>query len=352
MDENNAIVEINKAELALERANDIHEMLVLRDTAAAYELLANAQGFKDAAQKAKIFQLKAERKAGDWLAVNINHDGNKFGVELQDVTPLPEGVSKIESHRWQLEASLPEEKFNEWVDDSLAKGYEISASGLQKLAKNHNVEVEKIAKQQEKKDIEISRLIINGDFRTSKIQAESVDLIITDPPYGREFSDTWTGLSSFANRVLKPSAFLISYFGQLNMPDFINSLSKELIYYWTFSLQHSGNNQLVMPRNIFCGWKPIFIFQKPPFKKLQEPMDDVIAGTGREKSEHKWQQAEKELNYLIDRFSDIGDLIVDPFCGSGTTLVAALKKNRNVVGIEIDEYYCKVATERINGIQG
>ena len=73
MDEQNtAIVEINKAELALDSANDIHEMLQLRDTASAYEVLANARGFKDVAQKAKIFQLKAERKAGDWLDKNVD----------------------------------------------------------------------------------------------------------------------------------------------------------------------------------------------------------------------------------------------------------------------------------------
>jgi hypothetical protein len=42
-----------------------------------------------------------------------------------------------ESARWQLEASLPEERFNEWVDECLAHAWELSAGGLRKIAENH-----------------------------------------------------------------------------------------------------------------------------------------------------------------------------------------------------------------------
>lgn len=133
----NALVEISKAEQALQRAGDIHEILVLRDQAAAYKVLADARGFQEAAQKAKVFQLKAERKAGEWLRENVNHDGGKPKL-LQDVTvsqSLPEGVSRIESHRWQLEASVPEEVFNEWVDECQEKNKEITAAELQSMGK-------------------------------------------------------------------------------------------------------------------------------------------------------------------------------------------------------------------------
>lgn len=283
------------------------------------------------------------------LANMPNHRPYK-SANLPTYVSQPEAAKKMNvGERSIRDVKEIKTEMPELIDDIKAGKLTINEAKKQVKEKRH---ADKIAKQQEKiKDIEISRLIINNDFRLADIPKESVDLIITDPPYGRDFAETWSGLSTFANRVLKPSAFLISYFGQLNMPDFINSLSKELIYYWTFSLQHTGNNQLIMPRNIFCGWKPIFIFQKQPFKKLERPIEDVIIGSGREKDDHKWQQAEAELNYLIDRFSEIGALIVDPFCGSGTTLVAALKKNRNVIGIEIDETYCKIATERLNGIQ-
>ncbi len=55
-----------------------------------------------------------------------------------------------------------------------------------------------------------------------------------------------------------------------------------------------------------------------------------------------------ELAYrLVRMFSFVGDTVVDPFCGTGTTMVAALKTGRNSVGIEIDPEYCKMTENRL-----
>ena len=50
---------------------------------------------------------------------------------------------------------------------------------------------------------------------------------------------------------------------------------------------------------------------------------------------------------LVRMFSFYGDTVVDPFCGSGTTMIAALNNDRNSVGIEIEEIYCQMINERI-----
>lgn len=135
--DNAALVEINRAQQMLERANDIHEMIDLRDQFMAFQLFANAQGLKEAAQKAKIYQLKAERKAGDWLERNVS-PGNFELSQDATIRKLPDGVDKYESSRWQLEAKVSEEVFNEWVDDCQATGKEITAAGLQRLARELN----------------------------------------------------------------------------------------------------------------------------------------------------------------------------------------------------------------------
>jgi len=55
-----------------------------------------------------------------------------------------------------------------------------------------------------------------------------------------------------------------------------------------------------------------------------------------------------EIAYrLIRMFSFYGDTVLDPFCGTGTTMLAAIKTNRNSIGIEIDPEYCQIALERL-----
>lgn len=107
MEENTALMEISAAEQALQRADDIGDILVLRDKSAAIQIFANAQGFKEAAQKAKIFQLKAERKAGNWIDKNVDHRGAVAGNDLQDVSRLPEAITYAESSRCQQHPPSP-----------------------------------------------------------------------------------------------------------------------------------------------------------------------------------------------------------------------------------------------------
>jgi site-specific DNA-methyltransferase (adenine-specific) len=55
-----------------------------------------------------------------------------------------------------------------------------------------------------------------------------------------------------------------------------------------------------------------------------------------------------ELAYrLIRMFSFWGDTVLDPFCGTGTTMIAAMRCNRNSIGIEVDEEYCNIAANRL-----
>jgi site-specific DNA-methyltransferase (cytosine-N4-specific) len=51
--------------------------------------------------------------------------------------------------------------------------------------------------------------------------------------------------------------------------------------------------------------------------------------------------------WFIKLFSEAGDVVLDPFSGSGTTCVVAERLGRNYVGIEIKEDYCQIAAERL-----
>ena len=66
-----------------------------------------------------------------------------------------------------------------------------------------------------------------------------------------------------------------------------------------------------------------------------------------ENTEHPTQKPEKLLAKIILASSNKGDIVFDPFLGSGTTAVVAKKLGRKYVGVEVDEYYCCLAEKRL-----
>jgi modification methylase len=69
--------------------------------------------------------------------------------------------------------------------------------------------------------------------------------------------------------------------------------------------------------------------------------------TGASTKEHPAPFPLELASRLVQMFSFTGDTVVDPFCGTATTMVAALKHGRNSIGVELDTSYCKLAASRL-----
>ena len=279
--------------------------------------------------------------------------GKQISAEVKPIETRKE-LSKVASvsHDTIAKVKKIQEKAPEEVKAKLRTG-EVSINAAYKEIKKEEKKAEKenerdrLAEIGKNKKIEIDFRL--GDFEEvfKDIPDGSIDCIITDPPYPKEFIEVWSKLSRFAKRVLKPNGYCISYSGQMHLPEVMKRMGENLDYYWSFALMHTGSRQLINGRSLFCGWKPILIYQNG-FSKLKTPFDDFINGSGMEKKHHNWQQSEMELKHLIDNFTVEGDTILEPFAGSGTTILAALKNNRNVIGAEINEKSFNIAKQRIS----
>ncbi len=139
-EETTALERISAARQCLAEARSLSDIVIIRNQAMAIAAFAEAQGAGEAAQMAKELQLRSERKAGAFLADMEKHPaGRPPENRSQDVTDsIPRladlGIEKMQSSRWQAEASVPDERFEAWVAEKKATGQELTASGLQLLA--------------------------------------------------------------------------------------------------------------------------------------------------------------------------------------------------------------------------
>jgi len=240
-----------------------------------------------------------------------------------------------------------QEKAPEEVKAKLRTG-EVSINAAYKEIKKEEKKAEKenerdrLAEIGKNKKIEIDFRL--GDFEEvfKDIPDGSIDCIITDPPYPKEFIEVWSKLSRFSKRVLKPNGYCVAYSGQMYLPEVMKRMCENLDYYWTFAVYHEGQTQIVNGINLMCRWKPVLIFQNGK-KKIENTFQDYFISEQREKNGHDWQQSKSGVAYLIEMFTKKGDTILEPFAGSGTTMIVAKAKGRNVIGAEIDEKTFNIA---------
>ena len=225
--------------------------------------------------------------------------------------------------------------------------------------------------------------LINGNNLEafSEIPDNSVDLVLTDPPYNisqknnfetmnRQSIDfgkwdknadilTWLTL---LDRIVKKNGSVVIFNAWRNVADIADVLdasgfeTKDLIR-WV--------KDNPMPRNrdrryVADFEQAVWAVKKRgkwTFNRLNDTYDRPLIMSGlTPKSEklfgnHPTQKPIAVMTELLMRHSNPGDVVLDPFMGSGSTGVACVNTNRDFIGIELDQTYFKIAENRINEAQ-
>jgi len=200
--------------------------------------------------------------------------------------------------------------------------------------------------------------IIHGDCRTvlPKIGDKVIDLLITDPPYGIKMDEGFEGFGGFGEPIARrkyPDTWDSSRPDKAVFDNIIRIGKVCLIFGGNFfaDLLPQGKHWLswdkknTMPTFGDCElvWTNV---ARKSVKKYEYEWNGLIG-----KESHRFHPTQKPrllIERLINDYNKIGNLILDPFLGSGTTLVAAKNLGRRAIGIEINYEYCKIAEQRLS----
>jgi site-specific DNA-methyltransferase (adenine-specific) len=187
-------------------------------------------------------------------------------------------------------------------------------------------------------------VLYHGDCRDVLPTLERVDLVLTDPPYGVGKAE-WD--KAFDTGWMEPAAAVTS--GILGvMPGNSNLILLpatigELAYKWTLSVHVV--NALVRGAVGFGNWIPCALYAREVVSIYSCNQDAGRIAISGEMPDHPSPKPIAAMRWLLERIP--GELILDPFAGSGTTLVAAKQLGRRAIGVELEERYCEVAAKRL-----
>ena len=195
--------------------------------------------------------------------------------------------------------------------------------------------------------------LIVGDFAKvgRQVSDESVDLVITDPPWTEDCVCLGEPLGMFVNRVLKPGGSLLMMLGQTTQLRFLDGVRKHIrdeeYRWWQFSYNYRGNRaNLIFNRRVATKWNPCWWAAKTAYESERyfpdlihvdsAEFDDVVDSGGKDKAWHTWGQSVTGFQKFIQYLTSPGDLVLDPCVGGGASAVAAFRLGRKFIGIDID----------------
>jgi site-specific DNA-methyltransferase (adenine-specific) len=203
--------------------------------------------------------------------------------------------------------------------------------------------------------------VVHGDCLhvLPQLRPASVNFVLTDPPYlvnyrprdGRGMSndrgDAWLK-PAFAEiyRILERDGFCLSFYGWPHADRFLTAFRAagfRPVGHFSFPKQYTSS-----VGHVRCQHECAYLLAKGNPRQPQNPLADVVAweqNTGNRL--HPTQKPISVLTPFVKTYSAASGVVLDPFAGSGSSLVAAKMLGRSYIGIEIDARYHAAATRRL-----
>ena len=189
----------------------------------------------------------------------------------------------------------------------------------------------------------------------------SVDFILTDPPYlvnyrdrsGRSVAnddnDTWLK-PAFRQmyRVLRPNSLAVLFYGWNRVDTFMAAWREagfSVVGHIVFRKRYGSNARFLSYRH-----ESAYLLAKGRPSLPASPVPDVLDFPYSGNKLHPTQKPVQPLKTLIGAFTKPGGVVLDPFCGSGSTLVAARELDRRFIGIELDPDHHRTASSRLRSV--
>jgi DNA modification methylase/ParB-like chromosome segregation protein Spo0J len=206
----------------------------------------------------------------------------------------------------------------------------------------------KVRERKEKLDNAPTAPVWIGKFETGSIyQADvtktefinslpenSVDLIVTDPPWDKDSLATYEAAAQIAARVLKPGHFMAIYSGKMFLPDILDLLRHSLEYVWTFSVFQPDSNDKIQKYHLYSAWRPVILVKKPGESVDMVWMPDCVKST-RDKRYHEWGQGVELVEKFVQGYSQPGEIVLDPFIGGASVPYVPKMQKRRYIGFDI-----------------
>jgi adenine-specific DNA-methyltransferase len=206
---------------------------------------------------------------------------------------------------------------------------------------------------------EITNTVLHGDCIEvmSRLPAETIDFTLTDPPYITRYrtrdgqsvinddNDRWLHPAfEQTYRLMRDDSFCASFYGWSKADRFLSAWRDagfRIVGHLVFRKRYASS-----VRHLRYQHEQAYLLAKGDPRPPADPIPDVIDWRYTGNRHHPTQKPIDVLKPLIGAFCAPGEIVLDPFCGSGSTLVAAQQLGREFIGIELDARHCETAFRR------